>query len=156
MEHIESFCTLKSQLQIRSICSIWIRSRTWDIREFATPPSTYSALVHVVSIQVNCAPKSTRPIVGPYCGAVQFGTASDDFPKKLNLLIFREKILIEHIESICSWDSELFFDSLYSIRIRSRNGDIFKKLKEASVFEVISVSRPYSYRTYRVDLWPRF
>ena len=102
MEHIGSIYGLESQLQIRSICSFRIRSRTRDIRQFATPPSTYSALAHVVSIRVNCAPKSTRPIVGPYCGAVQFGTASDDFPKKLNLLIFREKILMEHIESICS------------------------------------------------------
>ena len=39
---------------------------------------------------------------------------------------FLDRILTEHIECICSLESELFFDSICSIRIWSINRDIFE------------------------------
>ena len=39
---------------------------------------------------------------------------------------FLERILMEHIEMVCSLEFELFFISICSIRIRSRKRDIFK------------------------------
>ena len=40
---------------------------------------------------------------------------------------FLEGILKEHLESACSLESRLFFISICSIRIPSRNRDIFEK-----------------------------
>ena len=92
MKHVKLIHSSECWLQIGSICSIRNPSRNRDYLNFTTPPLTYSVLVHVVSIQVDCAPKSTRPIVGPYYGAVQFGTVSDDFPEKINFTLFSGKI----------------------------------------------------------------
>ena len=47
-----------------------------------------------------------------------------DFSK---ISLFLERTLLKHIEWICSLDRKLFFMSIYSIRIRSRKGDIFEK-----------------------------
>ena len=44
---------------------------------------------------------------------------------KSKLSLFLERILMEHIKSICSLESHLFFVSICSIKIPSRNGDIF-------------------------------
>ena len=41
---------------------------------------------------------------------------------------FLERILMEHIESICSMDCKLFSVFICSIRIRYRKRDIFEKL----------------------------
>ena len=40
---------------------------------------------------------------------------------------------MEHLVSICSLDSELFFDSICSIRIRPRTGVIFKNVQVVQV-----------------------
>ena len=40
---------------------------------------------------------------------------------------FLERILMEHIELICSLESELNYFSICSIRIPPKNGDIFEK-----------------------------
>ena len=42
---------------------------------------------------------------------------------KSTITRFLERILMKHIESICSLESKLFFDSICSIRIRSRSQD---------------------------------
>ena len=43
--------------------------------------------------------------------------------------LFLKQALTEYIEWVCRWQSELFFDSICSIRIGSRNWDIDEKLK---------------------------
>ena len=48
----------------------------------------------------------------------------------MNFSRFLGHIRMEHIRQICSSKSQLFFLPLCSIRTRSRNRDIFKKLKK--------------------------
>ena len=59
----------------------------------------------------------------------QRGKSSRSGSCKFFLMItqFLERILTEHIESICSLGSQLKFGSICSVRIPSRNWDIFKK-----------------------------
>ena len=52
------------------------------------------------------------------------------FPRLVSRIL--ERVLIEHIESIYSSESKLFFVSICSIRIRSRTRDILKKWKNRS------------------------
>ena len=54
---------------------------------------------------------------------------------------FLERILIEQIELICSLQSRLTFLSICSIRIRSRNRDIFKKPLQLNSSPYVSIKR---------------
>ena len=56
---------------------------------------------------------------------------------------------MEHIDSICSSESELSFEFICSVRICSRNEDTFEKLATATFFGNISISRTNSNGTCR-------
>ena len=57
---------------------------------------------------------------------------------------------MEHIEMNNSSDSKLHFESICSIRIRSRNGDIVEKLKRKMFFDDVLISRKNSNETHIV------
>ena len=50
-------------------------------------------------------------------------------PTFLKIFRFLYQIQVEHIESVCSLESVLYFISICSVRIRSKKRDIFKKPK---------------------------
>ena len=57
---------------------------------------------------------------------------------------FLDRILMEHIEPICSLESKLTFISICSTGIRSRTRDIVKNRRIIKIFENNSISRTNS------------
>ena len=62
-----------------------------------------------------------------------------------------ERILMEHIEQNYSQHSELSFDSICSVKNRSRNRDIIEKLYSKPFFDDNSSSRTNSNETFRYE-----
>ena len=60
------------------------------------------------------------------------------FSSFLTIPNFLEQILMEHIELICSSESKISFISAHSVRIPSRNRDIFEKPQQLNAYSSVN------------------
>ena len=120
MEHIYPSCSLESQLFFDSICSVGIRSRFWVISNFI--PITQTTLGS--KIVNRCHDKFAAMAVDAVLAVADLETRDVNFEliKMLTKVIsrlsrFTGKILMEHIDSKCSWESQLYFVSICVVEI---------------------------------------